>query len=331
MKDFTLVAVIIPVFNEGNTIIKSIESLINGDYPFDKFEFIIVDGDSSDNTLAKIEDFSGKNPNIKIKILNNPLRTQGYGLNIGIENVEEESEIVVRADAHSVYPKNYIKDCVQTLLSVNADNVGGVMVPEGKTGIQKAVSFCMSHWLGVGDAKFHIGNYSGFVDTVYLGCFKKDIIKKMGLFDPVVTPNEDAEFNMRILKCGGKIYLNSNIKVKYFPRETIVKLIDQYFKYGQGRCRTFKKHRKFTSMRQIIPPLWVISTLIFIWMSFISKLFIIPLIVYLSILFLVAINGVLKNRDLNLMFSPICFAVMHYGWGLGFLSEFVRKSKSKSK
>jgi len=73
-----------------------------------------------------------------------------------------------------------------------------------------------------------------------------------------MTPNEDAELNMRIRKYGGTVYLSSSIRVSYFPRETITKLMKQYFRYGQGRCRTTKKHRAFTSVRQVIPPVWVI-------------------------------------------------------------------------
>ncbi|WP_333656536.1 glycosyltransferase family 2 protein, partial [Dissulfurispira sp.] len=193
-------SVIIPVYNEENAIIQCLESLIDGDYPLDNLEFIIADGGSSDRTLEVLKEFASKNKNVAVKIVNNAFKTQGYGLNIAIENADIKSEIILRADAHSIYPKNYILDCVKTLREVDADNAGGVMVPVGETPFQKAVAFCMSHPIGVGNAKFHLGGYSGFVDTVYLGCFKKNIFEKIGLFDPEMTTNEDAELNLRILK-----------------------------------------------------------------------------------------------------------------------------------
>lgn len=319
------VSVIIPVYNEENTIIDCIKSLINGGYPVDKLEFIIADGGSKDRTVEIINFFSSSNPNIKTKVVNNPHRTQGYGLNISIENADGRSEIILRADAHSVYPENYIFDCVQTLLSVNAYNAGGVMVPVGKTPFQKAVAFCMSHPIGVGDAKFHLGNYSGFVDTVYLGCFKKEVFKKVGLFDPTMTPAEDAELNLRIINFGGTIYLNSNIKVDYFPRNDVFKLIKQYYRYGQGRCRVFKKHKKFTSVRQIIPPMWIIFTAISIILGLFLKIFIIPLLAYLSVIFIVSANGAIKNKEIDILLAPIGFIIMHYAWGSGFLIEFLKK------
>ena len=158
LNENKLVSIVIPVFNESDIIVNCLESLLDCDYPHDKMEFIIADGQSTDNTVEMINDFAATK-DVAIKVFDNPNRTQGYGLNIAIESVKQNSDIILRADAHSVYPKNYIYDCVKTLLSTNADNVGGTMVPIGKTPVQKAVSFCMSHPLGVGKARFHLGNY----------------------------------------------------------------------------------------------------------------------------------------------------------------------------
>jgi len=196
------VSVIIPTYNEQDTITNCIETLLEGDYPVDQIEFIIADGGSTDKTHEEIERFSQHHPDVSIQVLHNPHKTQGHGLNMAIQHASAVSEIIIRADAHSIYPRNYIAHCVESSLTTNADNVGGVMVPLGKGALQRAVSFCMSHPLGVGNAQFHLGNKSGFVDTAYLGCFKKDVFKRVGSFDPAMTPNEDAEMNLRITKIG---------------------------------------------------------------------------------------------------------------------------------
>lgn len=332
MHNVKQISIIIPTYNEENKIVECIESLLNGDYPLDKIEFIIADGNSADQTVDRIRNFAAEHPDVKIKVVNNFNKTQGYGLNLAIQSADPNSEIILRADAHSLYPRNYVSDCAKTLIEVDADNVGGVMVPIGKTSRQKAVTFCMSHPLGVGNAKFHLGGYSGYVDTVYLGCFRREVFDKAGFFDPVMTPNEDSELNLRIRKSGGKIYLNENIQAKYFPRDSLRKLLKQYFQYGQGRCRTFKKHRQFTSWRQLIPPLWVIATLLFgiagLWWKWVW----LPLLLYILILLLISIYGVLQRRDVSLLFVPICLVIMHYAWGLGFLHQmFIRTVKTQGK
>jgi glycosyltransferase involved in cell wall biosynthesis len=323
MCNFEKVSIIIPTFNEEQKIAECMQSLLNGEYPLGKIEFVIADGQSTDGTAEEITRFTEKNPDVRVKVVGNPDKTQGYGLNIAIGNIDQKSEIILRVDAHSVYPKNYIHDCVKTLLATDADNVGGAMVPIGKTQLQKAVSFCMSHPLGVGNARFHLGNFSGYVDTVYLGCFKKEVFDKVGLFDPAMTPNEDAEFNMRIRKSGGSIYLNSDIRVSYFPRDSVSKLMKQYFRYGRGRCRTFKKHRTLTSLRQVIPPVWIVLTLLFLVCSLFFRPFLIPLFSYFLILMSVSLYYFIIRRDAAVLLSWLCFGVMHYAWGLGFLRELL--------
>lgn len=327
MSGYEQVSVIIPTYNEQDSITNCIETLIDGDYPIDKLEFIIADGGSTDNTLKEIEHFSRRYPDVSIKVLHNPHKTQGHGLNMAIQNVSADSKIIIRADAHSVYPRNYIAHCVESLLTTNADNIGGVMVPLGKGALQRAVSFCMSHPLGVGNAQFHLGNQSGFVDTAYLGCFKRDVFERIGLFDPAMTPNEDAELNLRIRKSGGTIYLNHKIRVGYFPRDTMAKLMKQYYRYGQGRCRTSKKHKAFTSIRQVIPLIWVVFTVVLLVLSLFSVVFFIPLLGYFVILLSISIFGVCRRKDIAIFLSPICFSVMHYAWGIGFFSELLHAKR----
>ncbi len=317
------VSVIIPTYNEAACIVPCLESLLDGDYPRERLEFVIADGASTDNTTDVIDDFHRHHPDLAITIVENPNRTQGYGLNLAIQNLSADSDVVVRADAHSLYPRSYIADCVKTLRRVGAANVGGAMLPQGRGPIQRAVAFCMSHPLGVGNARFHLADYSGPVDTVYLGCFRREVFDKVGLFDPVMTPNEDSELNLRIRRAGEEIYLDSSIQVGYFPRDSFRKLIKQYFRYGEGRCRTFKKHRRFTSWRQIIPPLWALATPLLCILGWWTPWMWLPLLLYATVLMGVAVTAAVRRRDAAMLLVPLCLMVMHYCWGMGFIRECI--------
>ena len=310
------VSIIIPTYNEEGRIRECLESL-RDEYVAQNAEIIVADGGSTDDTKKIVGDFKKDYPRVEIRQINNPLKHQSFGLNAGIKAAR--GKIIVRIDAHARYPKNYVERCVKLLEKTGADNVGGVMRARGTSGFQKSVALAMNHPIGVGDAKFHLGRKSGYVDTVYLGTFRKELFKKLGYFDPY--QNQDAEFNLRILKSGGKIFLDNSIKVDYFPRDSLGALISQYFNYGRGRCRTTLKHRRFTSLRQLAPLLLVLGLIGSIVLSTLaSPLFLLIPVFYAALMFLfsfLSLGGSSRQFSRSL-FLAFIFGSMHISWGLGF-------------
>ena len=323
---FPLVSVVMPCYNEEKFIKVTIESLVD-DYFIKNCEIIIVDGMSTDGTREEVQYFIKQG--LRLKFLENKKKLQAYGLNQGIS--EAKGEIIVRADAHSLYPPGYIKKCVELLETTGASNVGGTMLPQETTMDQKAISLALKHPLGVGDAKWHLGNFSGYVDTVYLGTFWIKLFDEIGLYDTNANPNEDAELNLRILKAGKKIYLDSSIKVIYFPRESLKKLATQYFKYGKGRCYTSLKHKKITSLRQLVPIVLLIGLFLSIILSFFWPLFLLFPFSYLIALFLTALFSWPKKRILlkQRLLVGLAWVTMHTCWGMGFLSYLIFHKKIK--
>lgn len=318
MKDFVpRVSVVMPCYNEEKFIKRSIESLIDN-YFLKNCEIIIVDGMSSDGTREIVQSFFARG--LRLRLLENKKKIQAYGLNLGIS--EAKGEIIVRADAHCLYPPGYIKKCIELLETTGASNAGGIMLPQGASMNQKIISLALKHPLGVGNARWHLGNFNGYVDTVYLGTFWKKIFYEIGLYDTNCTTNEDAELNLRILKAGKKIYLDSSLKVIYFPRESLKELAKQYFRYGRGRCYTALKHRKITSLRQLGPVGLVFGLFVSIILSFFWPLFLLLPFFYLLTLLLAVLFSwpkqliPLKQR----LLTGLAFAIMHTCWGIGFLS-----------
>jgi succinoglycan biosynthesis protein ExoA len=320
------VSVVMPCYNEEKYIKKSVESLLD-DYFLKNCEIIIVEGMSSDGTRDIVRSLMKQG--LRLYLLENKKRIQASGLNIGISNAK--GEIIVRADAHCLYPPEYIKKCVELLETTGASNVGGMMLPQGFSTSQKAISLALRHPMGVGDAKYHLGNFKGYVDTVYLGTFWKRLFDEIGPYDE--NPNEDAELNLRILKAGKKIYLDSSIRVIYFPRESIKKFAALYFKYGRGRCHTTLKHRKITSLRQLAPVALSIGLFLSIIFSFFWPLFLLfPLSYLLTLLLTVLFSWPKEKIPLKQrLLAGLSFAVMHVSWGAGFLSYLVFRPKFNQK
>jgi len=320
------ISVIMPCYNEAKYIAKSIESLLD-DYSLKNCEILVVDGMSNDGTQEIIQSLIKEG--LPISLFQNEKRVQAHGLNLGISKAEGET--IVRVDAHCLYPPGYIEKCVELLKSKDAWNVGGVVLPQGTKTVQKVIALALKHPLGVGKAKWYAGNYSGYSKSVPFGTFRKELFDNVGLYDPKAKANEDAELNLRIQKAGGKVYLDSSIKVTYFPRESLKELAVQYFKYGRGRCYTTLKHRKITAPRQILPVFLVLGLLFSVVLSFFRPIFLLFPLSYLGALFLTTLFSWPKQSIpfKRRVLAYLAFLIIHICWGIGFLSYLIGVRPSK--
>ena len=256
------------------------------------------------------------------------------GLNRGIK--EATGEIILRIDARTIIPNNYIEQCVNTLIKTGADNVGGVQKPivDNTTNlVQAAIGYAMSHPFGVGNAQFRLGKKSGCVDSVYLGCFRREVFTKVGLFDeesPIIT--EDSDINYRIRLAGGKVYLNKDIIAYYLPREKISALAKLYYRYGGARAGFLLKWKTYTGYRQLIPPLF----LLFLISLPILSIFVPPLLLvwafmcgtYIMADMLATLAVVRQSKQWRQIPYLMCiFPAMHFSWAFGFWVRLLQRKK----
>lgn len=243
------VTIAMPSFNEEHYIEACIASVQAQDYPADLIEILVADGRSTDRTREILARLSAADP--RIRMVDNPARLQAAGLGLLVK--EATGDVIVRMDVHAEYAPDYVRRCVETLEKTGADNVGGAQRARAKTAFQRALCAALSSPLGVGGAKYRSPLAEGFVDTVFLGAFRRRVFETVGLWDPGAITNEDAELNQRILDAGGQIYLSKDIVVHYFPRDSMKALAKQYFRYGRGRARTLLKLGRFPNLRPLLP------------------------------------------------------------------------------
>jgi hypothetical protein len=178
-------------------------------------------------------------------------------MNQGLEHAR--GDIIVRVDGHAEIASDYVRRCVETLERTGASNVGGVQRAVGRTLVGRAIAAATSSRFGAGNARFRYAKRSGWVDTVYLGAFPKSIFSKVGGFDEELTRNQDDEFNLRIHRGGGRIFLDPAIQSLYRPRETLPDLWRQYFEYGFYKVLVVRKHGRIASWRQLVPVAFVVT------------------------------------------------------------------------
>lgn len=253
MQERPTVTIAIPCLNEEDHIETCIASVAAQDYPKRRMEILVADGGSTDRTLHILRRLAEEDR--RIQVLHNEDRIQAAGLNKILRRAK--GDIVVRMDVHAEYARDYVSKCVEVLERTGADNAGGAQRVKAKTWFQRALRAALDSPLGVGGAAYRSADREGFVDTVFLGAFRRSVFERVGLFDPGAITNEDAELNQRILAAGGKVYLSRDIVVHYYPRRSLGALAKQYFRYGRGRARTLLKTRRLPGLRPVVPLLVV--------------------------------------------------------------------------
>ena len=152
---------------------------------------------------------------------------------------------------------------MQLLEQSGADNVGGVCrtLPASDSAMAKAIAVGMSHPLGVGNSHFRIGcrPEDRWVDTVPFGCYRREVFDRIGLFDEELVRNQDDELNLRLIKHGGRILLSPRIVCKYFARDSLAKLWRMYYQYGYFKPLVVRKVGGVMTLRQLLPPLFVLG------------------------------------------------------------------------
>jgi glycosyltransferase involved in cell wall biosynthesis len=186
-------------------------------------EVLVLDGMSTDGTREIVSEVASVDP--RIRLVDNPKRTQSAALNLGIPMAA--GDYIMRLDAHSVYPTDYLARTVETATRTGADNTGGVVATLRRgTGYQAAlVQALTTHKFGVGDSGFRTDAVEGQADTVPYGCFRKDVFRKVGFFDERLLRAQDYEMNRRITAAGGKIWMNPEIRVQYYQQPDLPSFI----------------------------------------------------------------------------------------------------------
>ena len=325
LNDTPKVTIAMPCLTEEAFIEACLQSVLAQDYPADKLEILVADGGSTDATRAILARISAAEP--RVRMLDNPARLQAAGMNAMIRHAS--GEVLVRMDVHCEYAPDYVRRCVEALQKTGADNAGGAQRARAKTRFQRALCAALRSPLGVGGVKYRGADNEGYVDTVFLGAFRRRVFETVGLYDPNAITNEDAELNQRIIESGGKVFLSRDIVVHYYPRGSFSALAKQYFKYGKGRARTLLKHGHFLSLRPAIPFLMVVGGSILLVTSPFHPFGPIAFGAYATA---TAVEAIRVGRELGPTTIPIVWAifpVLHVSHGLGFAAGLVRYARHR--
>ena len=322
MTPLPFVSVVIPCRNEERFIGACLDSVEAQDYDRDRMEVLVVDGASDDRTRDIVDDYAPRSPHIRR--LDNPRRIIPAALNLGIRAAR--GEVIVRMDAHNSYPTDYVSSLVSWLRQSGADNVGGIWItrPANASPMARAIALGLSHPFGVGNSYFRIGTPEPrWVDNVPLGCYRRDVFDRIGLYDEELVRNEDDELNLRLLKNGGRILLVPSNVSYYHARESLAKMSRMLFQYGYFKPLVVRKIGSIMTVRQIVPAAFVLglasTALLAPWFAPMAALCALIAGTYLTASAIAAGSAVRRHGLRCAGAMIIVFAAMHVSYGLGYL------------
>lgn len=317
------ISITIPCRNEERFIGKCLDSIVNSDYPKEKLMVFVCDGMSTDSTVKIVNEFSSKYS--FIKLIENHNLTTPFALNIGLKHQGFDIKMILGAHSE-IYP-NYLMELSKILeKEPEAGCIGGVIENTYENKTSEIIGKAMSSKFGVGNAYFRTGGSDGYVDTVAFGAYRKEVFEKIGYFDTDLARNQDDEFNYRLISNGFKIYLSSSLKIKYYVRASYSKLFKQYFQYGYWKVYVNKKHNTITTVRQLIPALFVCFLALGTLLSFLWPVFVIPFLIVLLTYFIAATfaSSLLTKSFVDFFGINTTFLILHLSYGLGYIEGIFR-------
>lgn len=314
---------VIPALNEARHIETCIRSLMAGSPRLREVPLTVADGGSSDDTVAIVERLTGEFPNLRV--MHNPKRLQSAALNLAAETQSTEAtRILVRCDAHSIYPENFILDVAQSLRDAGAQSLVIPMDAVGETCFEKGNAWIVDTPLGSGGAAHRGGKVSGWVDHGHHAGFDLGWYRRIGGYDETFSHNEDAEYDARLGKAGGRVYLDADIRIRYIPRGNVRSLARQYYGYGSGRARNARRHGNPMKLRHLLPVFALLGSAGGLLASLVYLPALILPLGYVAILGLASLGVAFRHRSACGLAAGLVAGTMHMSWAAGFLREAAR-------
>jgi succinoglycan biosynthesis protein ExoA len=324
-------SVIVPVRNEGAFIAGTLEHLLCQDYPTNRFEVLVADGGSTDDTRTIVAALASRHRNLRL--LDNPGHWSSAGRNVAVQAAR--GEIVLLIDGHcTIDNPRYLVDLADAFTRSGADCIGRPQPLDvaGATTLQRAIAAARASRLGHHPASHIYSNREGFVPPQSVAiAYRREVFDTIGGFDERFDACEDVEFNHRAARAGLRCWFTPRVAVHYHPRDSLPKLFRQMIRYGRGRVRLLRKHPDTFSLTGFVPAAFLVG-LIFgpavaglmpvLWWVY-TGAFTLYAVLLLSASLAITLR---QRQSLLLPLLPVVFATVHLGAGTGQCWELLHPS-----
>jgi len=314
--------IVIPCLNEAPIIARVIAQVLADDGLVDPV-VLVADGGSTDGSRAIVAEIAQRDP--RVRLMANPGRLQSAGVNLAARLMGEGRAWLVRVDAHADYPPRYASTLIAEARRTGAAAVVVAMDTHGEGAFQTAVAAAQNSRLGTGGAAHRAAPKGQWVDHGHHALFRLQAFEAVGGYDEDFSHNEDAEFDLRLRRDGGEIWLTDKVRIGYHPRATAAALARQYFSYGKGRARTVLKHAAPLKYRQALP-LAVAPAVLSLAAAALIWPLAVPALVWASVSLAYGLALAARARDARVALAGPAAMIMHLAWSAGFWAQLLSQA-----
>ena len=233
LKRFPKVSIIVPAYNEEDSIADTLRSLLELDYPRNKLEIIVVANACKDKTAEIVRSFK------RVKLIETPLPGKAKAQNLGMKHAK--GEIIVIGDADMLVSPDALRKVLPYFEDpLVGEVISAVKVHKPKTLLEKVQRY--EYIISSLIRQLMSGIGALFMVPGAFVAFRKSIVEKLGGFDER-TLTEDLEMGTRLLRHNYKIISNLDVHIQVRAPRTLAAFHNQRMRWNRGFLEVFAKHR----------------------------------------------------------------------------------------
>ncbi len=305
---------IIPVYNRPQEIKELLESFTLVDYDKD-YEIVIIEDGSTLSSEEICKTFSSQlNISYYFKENSGPGSSRNYGM------LRAKGDYFVILDSDCILPSHYLKTISSFLNKNYYDCFGGADAAHSSfSTLQKAINYVMTSFYTTGGIRGSEKSVSNFEPRSFNMGISKDAFNATKGFAKI-HPGEDPDLSIRLSKLGFKTIFIPNGFVYHKRRISWTKFYLQVKKFGMVRPILNTWHPSTSKITYWFPTLFVLFSIVSILLSgIINLIFIVPLSLYLSLIF---IDSSIRNKNSYIgLLSVFALFIQFFGYGLAFFKS----------
>lgn len=327
-KNYKYFSIIIPSFNRADEIEVLLKSLLELDFSIKKFEVIVSDDGSTDNTEIIVKEYE-KKANFPVKYVTQQNQGPGAARNLGMRSAKGDFFIFIDSDV--IIPSHWLNIINNTLIKEDADAYGGPdTFLDNFPALLKAINYSMTSFITTGGLRGKKGKkLAKYYPRSFNMGLSRALWEEIGGFGSL-RHGQDIEFSNRIIRSGAKVIFIPDAEVYHKRRTNLRRFYKQVFNWGVARINLYKIDKSMLEPLHVTPAVITLCAGLIIILAFIHEtmavIFIIGFVICILALVTSMIDAIIMYKSiLPALYLPLVMPAQIIGYGMGFIYNFIRR------